>query len=83
MVQPAAGPAAAGVSLIGVSRPSRRRWLRQLYGLYRPRRPQIEAAFDVAASRVLDAEQKRRVIERCGPRICDTIDDGFEHSTHC
>jgi ribosome-associated protein len=35
----------------------------------------IEAAFDVAASRTLDAEQKRRVIERCGPRVVGVAQD--------
>ena len=35
----------------------------------------IEASFDVAASRTLDAEQKRRVIERCGPRVVGVAQD--------
>ena len=35
----------------------------------------IEASFDVAASRALDAEQKRRVIERCGPRVVGVAQD--------
>jgi ribosome-associated protein len=29
----------------------------------------VEATFDVAASSTLSAEQKRRVISRCGPRV--------------
>ncbi len=29
----------------------------------------VEATFDVAASSVLTAEQKQRVIARCGPRV--------------
>jgi ribosome-associated protein len=29
----------------------------------------VEAIFDVAASSALSAEQKRRVIARCGPRV--------------
>ena len=29
----------------------------------------VEAVFDVAASSALSAEQKRRVIARCGPRV--------------
>ena len=36
----------------------------------------IEASFDVRASRVLDAEQKRRVIERAGPRVVGVAQDG-------
>ncbi|HEV2061431.1 MAG TPA: peptide chain release factor-like protein, partial [Solirubrobacteraceae bacterium] len=35
----------------------------------------IEAAFDVAASRALSDEQKRRVIERCGPRVTAVAQD--------
>ena len=35
----------------------------------------IEAAFDVAASRTLDPEQQRRVIERCGPRVVGVAQD--------
>ena len=35
----------------------------------------IEASFDVASSRALDAEQKRRVIERCGPRVVGVAQD--------
>ena len=35
----------------------------------------IEASFDVEASRTLSAEQKRRVIERCGPRVVAVAQD--------
>ncbi|HEX8122910.1 MAG TPA: alternative ribosome rescue aminoacyl-tRNA hydrolase ArfB [Solirubrobacteraceae bacterium] len=35
----------------------------------------IEATFDVAASRALSDEQKRRVIERCGPRVTAVAQD--------
>ncbi|HEV3000353.1 MAG TPA: alternative ribosome rescue aminoacyl-tRNA hydrolase ArfB [Solirubrobacteraceae bacterium] len=35
----------------------------------------IEASFDVAASRTLTAEQKRRVAERCGPRVVAVAQD--------
>ena len=35
----------------------------------------IEASFDVAASRTLTDEQKRRVIERCGPRVVAVAQD--------
>ena len=35
----------------------------------------IEASFDVAASRTLTDEQKRRVIQRCGPRIVAVAQD--------
>jgi ribosome-associated protein len=35
----------------------------------------IEAVFDVAASRVLDDEQKRRVMARVGPRIVAVAQD--------
>ena len=35
----------------------------------------IEASFDVAASRALSDEQKRRVIERCGPRVVAVAQD--------
>jgi ribosome-associated protein len=35
----------------------------------------IEATFDVAASRTLDDEQKRRVIARCGPRVTAVAQD--------
>ena len=35
----------------------------------------IEASFDVAASRTLTPEQKRRVIERCGPRVSAVAQD--------
>jgi ribosome-associated protein len=35
----------------------------------------IEASFDVAASRTLSDEQKRRVIERCGPRVTAVAQD--------
>ncbi len=35
----------------------------------------IEASFDVAASRTLTDEQKRRVIDRCGPRVVGVAQD--------
>jgi ribosome-associated protein len=35
----------------------------------------IEAVFDVAASRTLDDEQKRRVMARCGPRVVAVAQD--------
>jgi ribosome-associated protein len=35
----------------------------------------IEAVFDVAASRTLDDEQKRRVMARCGPRVMAVAQD--------
>ena len=35
----------------------------------------IEASFDVAASRTLSEEQKRRVIDRCGPRVVGVAQD--------
>ena len=35
----------------------------------------IEASFDVAASRALDPEQKRRIIERLGPRVVGVAQD--------
>ncbi|HEX8205709.1 MAG TPA: alternative ribosome rescue aminoacyl-tRNA hydrolase ArfB [Solirubrobacteraceae bacterium] len=35
----------------------------------------IEASFDVAASRTLTDEQKRRVIERVGPRVTGVAQD--------
>jgi ribosome-associated protein len=35
----------------------------------------IEARFDVAASRALDDEQKRRVMARCGPRVTAVAQD--------
>ena len=35
----------------------------------------IEASFDVAASRTLTGEQKRRVIERVGPRVVAVAQD--------
>ncbi len=35
----------------------------------------IEASFDVAASNSLSDEQKRRVIERCGPRVVAVAQD--------
>jgi ribosome-associated protein len=35
----------------------------------------IEASFDVEASRTLTAEQKRRVIERCGRRVTAIAQD--------
>jgi len=35
----------------------------------------IEASFDVAASRTLSDEQKRRVTERCGPRVVAVAQD--------
>ena len=35
----------------------------------------IEASFDVAASRALSDEQKRRVTERCGPRVTGVAQD--------
>jgi ribosome-associated protein len=35
----------------------------------------IEATFDVAASRTLSDEQKRRVIARCGPRVTAVAQD--------
>jgi ribosome-associated protein len=35
----------------------------------------IEASFDVEASRTLSAEQKRRVIDRCGPRVTAVAQD--------
>lgn len=36
----------------------------------------VEAVFDVAASSALSAEQKRRVIARCGPRVTAIAQDG-------
>lgn len=35
----------------------------------------VEAVFDVAASRTLSPEQKRRVIARCGPRLTAVAQD--------
>ncbi len=35
----------------------------------------IEASFDVAASRTLTEDQKRRVIERAGPRVVGVAQD--------
>jgi len=35
----------------------------------------IEAVFDVARSSVLDDEQKRRVMARCGPRVTAVAQD--------
>ena len=35
----------------------------------------IEASFDVDASRVLDADQKRRLVRRCGPRVTAVAQD--------
>src|SRR3954447_22387513 len=35
----------------------------------------IEAVFDVAASRALDDEKKRRVMARCGPRVVAVAQD--------
>ena len=35
----------------------------------------IEASFDVAASRTLSEEQKRRVLDRCGPRVVGVAQD--------
>lgn len=35
----------------------------------------IEARFDVAASRALDDEQKRRIMARCGPRVTAVAQD--------
>ncbi|HEV2813235.1 MAG TPA: alternative ribosome rescue aminoacyl-tRNA hydrolase ArfB [Solirubrobacteraceae bacterium] len=35
----------------------------------------IEASFDVEASRTLSAEQKRRVVERAGPRVVGVAQD--------
>jgi ribosome-associated protein len=35
----------------------------------------VEAVFDVAASRALDEEQKRRVTARCGPVVRATAQD--------
>lgn len=35
----------------------------------------IEASFDVAASRTLTDEQKRRLVERCGPRVVAVAQD--------
>lgn len=35
----------------------------------------IEAVFDVAASRSLSEEQKRRVMARCGPRVTAVAQD--------
>ncbi len=35
----------------------------------------IEASFDVAASATLDAEEKRRVMARCGPRVVAVAQD--------
>jgi ribosome-associated protein len=35
----------------------------------------IEAVFDVAASRALDEDQKRRVMARCGPRVVAVAQD--------
>ncbi len=35
----------------------------------------IEASFDVAASRTLTGEQKRRLVERCGPRVVAVAQD--------
>ncbi len=35
----------------------------------------IEASFDVRASRTLSDEQKRRVLERCGPRVVGVAQD--------
>jgi ribosome-associated protein len=35
----------------------------------------IEASFDVAASQALSDEQKRRVLDRCGPRVVGVAQD--------
>src|SRR5436189_3908363 len=35
----------------------------------------IEAVFDVAASRSLSEEQKRRIMARCGPRVTAVSQD--------
>ena len=35
----------------------------------------IEVSFDVIASRALSDEQKRRVLERCGPRVVGVAQD--------
>jgi ribosome-associated protein len=35
----------------------------------------VEASFDVAASRALTEDQKRRVIARCGPRVTAVAQD--------
>ncbi len=35
----------------------------------------IEASFDVAASQALSEEQKRRVLDRCGPRVVGVAQD--------
>jgi ribosome-associated protein len=35
----------------------------------------IEASFDVAASQTLTDEQKRRVIDKCGPRVTAVAQD--------
>src|SRR4051794_41231876 len=40
----------------------------------------IEAVFDVAASRVLTDEQKRRVMSRCGPRVTAVAQDARSQS---
>jgi ribosome-associated protein len=40
----------------------------------------VEASFDVAASRTLTEEQKRRVIARCGPRVTAIAQDARSQS---
>lgn len=40
----------------------------------------VEAMFDVAASSALSAEQKRRVIARCGPRVRAVAQDARSQS---
>src|SRR4051794_27728213 len=40
----------------------------------------IEAVFDVAASRALTDEQKRRVMSRCGPRVTAVAQDARSQS---
>jgi ribosome-associated protein len=40
----------------------------------------IEAVFDVAASRSLTDEQKRRVMARCGPRVTAVAQDARSQS---
>jgi ribosome-associated protein len=40
----------------------------------------IEASFDVAASATLDAEQKRRIIARCGPVVRAVAQDARSQS---
>jgi ribosome-associated protein len=40
----------------------------------------IEAVFDVAASRALSDEQKRRVMAKCGPRVTAVAQDARSQS---